>query len=163
MYKLGDIVYFEHLYFKDGFKDNKKNRPCVVLASYEKGENSYIFCMPLTSKISAFNEKPYNYMVISNIIYNYKKLSFVKLDNLFEINEVHAYDTGMSLCEENIKSLKDRILSYNNRNKLYQLLKKVIKHQDLIDEKEEKERKKQKRLEKTLKRREAKRKNVQNT
>lgn len=65
MYKIGDIVYFNHIKFKDGVVDNKMKRPCVVLCSYnEFEEESILFCMPLTSKITSLNKNPDNYMLI---------------------------------------------------------------------------------------------------
>lgn len=163
MYKIGDIVYFNHIIFSDGIKDNKKKRPCVVLCSYNEFEReSILFCMPLTSKISSFNKNYDNYMFISNVIYDYKKLSFIKLDNLFIKNACDAHDTGMTLNEENIASLKSRIINYKTKKEIYKFLLKALEYNELLEQKEKKELKKQRKLERTLKRREAKNNNVKN-
>lgn len=93
MYKLGDIVIVDKIKFRDGVYDNKENRPCMVLCSYK----DYLFCMPCTSQIKSFNKNPYNYLIIPTIIYCEKKLSFLKVDNLFKIDSKVAKDTGLSV------------------------------------------------------------------
>ena len=82
MFKLGEIVYHDTLYFSDGQKDNKKNRPCIVI--YNNPDKKYGITIPLTSTIKSFNKNNKNYSFIPHVIYSERKLNFVKINNILK-------------------------------------------------------------------------------
>lgn len=151
MYKLGDIIVTDKIKFRDGTYDNKKNRPCMVLFSYE----DYVFCLPCTSQTKSFNKNPNDYFIIPTIIFSEKKLSFLKLNNLLKINNKIVRDTGLSvgLTEQNIRLLRKRISNFSEKGfEEYILLEKIFE----LDDKLKKQQAKDRKLEKKLKRKEAK-------
>lgn len=151
MYKLGDIIVTDKIKFRDGTYDNKKNRPCMVLSSYE----DYVFCLPCTSQTKSFNKNPNDYFIIPTIIFSEKKLSFLKLNNLLKIDNKAVRDTGLSivLTKENIRLLKERISNFSKKGlEEYILLEKIFE----LDDKLRKQQEKDKKLAKKLKRKESK-------
>lgn len=147
MYKPGDIVCFNNIIFKDGVKDNKNNRPCIVISSFSEFQGEVIlFCMPLTSNVKTFNKHPDRYALISQVLYNEKRLSFVKVDNLFLKNEVDAIDTGITISKENIDIIYRKISIFAQKEKEYALLDRLIKYQQMVIEKEKKRNSKIKKL-----------------
>lgn len=77
MFKSGEIVYHDELYFEDKILDSKYKRPCVVLYEIEIDGIKYVCTCPLTSQIKTFNKKPQNYVLIPTVIYNYRKVLLI--------------------------------------------------------------------------------------
>lgn len=97
MYNKGEIVIINNLEFKDGAKDCKNNRPCIILYS---SENHVCIC-PLTSSIKGFNRRPSNYYFIPEVVYNYHKLSFAKIDNII-IRDITECQSANILVNESV-------------------------------------------------------------
>lgn len=155
MFKKGNIVYHDNIVFSDGCVDTKKNRPCVVLFEVGVNNNDYVCTVPLTSRIKSLNKHPYKYQFVSDVVYDYKKFSFVKLDDvrLYNIGETH--DTNINLSEEMSDRIIDRIKNYDNSN--LKFIKEYLEYIELFDKIEEKEKSKQKRIERKNKRQNLKR------
>ena len=136
--KVGNIVYFDNLVFSDGVKDDKKRRPCIVLANYDYNDKKYLFCVPVTSSIRSFNKKNYNHMLIPEPIYNYKKLCFAKIDNLFMQEEVYANYTNIILGDVSMNQIKRKIMEYPSNNLLYQIMRDLINIEKLDSKKSKK-------------------------
>ena len=117
MYRLGDIVYFDNLKFPGGYDDEKKNRPCVVL--FEEDDN--IYCFTITSSTKMFNKKPNNFILISNVLYNYHKLSFINLKSMIKRNKNDANYEG-KINHENILLLKERIKTLKDNNEKFKFI-----------------------------------------
>lgn len=155
MFNEGDIVYHDNLYFQNKILDNKKNRPCIVLYEIEIDGINYICTCPLTSQIKSFNKKPQNYVLIPDIIYNYKKISFANISSVGLRKEENTHKTNIPINKTVVSLIKNKIMN----SKISEL--KEIKQQLLQIEKE-KSTKNQKKLSKQLKnekRRNAKRAN----
>lgn len=154
MYKIGEIVYHDELYFRDGNKDEKSNRPCIVV--YDNELEEYVLTIPLTSKVDSFNRKNYNYYFIPDIIYNYHKLSFVKLDNINKETYNNTHTTGQYINIEQVEKILYKMRNNINNKNYTELIDLVI--ESLIDTKkqEEKEQEKQRKLERKLKKQQAK-------
>lgn len=160
MYKIGEIVYHDELYFRDGNKDEKNNRPCIVIYNNEVEE--YVLTIPLTSKVETFNKKNYNYYFIPDIIYNYRKLSFVKLDNINKETYNNTHTTGQYINDEQIEKILHKI-EININNKEYKdLINLIIESINNTKKQEEKEEEKQRKLERKLRRQLAKSTNILN-
>lgn len=143
MFKLGEIVYHKNLYFSDGQKDNKQNRPCIILDIDSKRKK--IITVPLTSNVKSFNKNNHNYVFIPYIVYNYYKLSFVKIDCLMEEDFHNTYKTGMNIDKNTF--LKILIKASNNlKNKKYK--ENIENHIYQICDEEKQAEKEQKRLRK---------------
>ncbi len=153
MFKIGDVVYHDELYFKDGCKDTKQNRPCIVI--YNNSEENYVLTIPLTSQIKSFNKKNLNYFFIPDVIYNYRKLNFVKLDNINKSSYDNTHEIGISINIDLVEKILLK-LKRNNKTKYVELIDLIIESINIEKNKEEKEEKKQKKLERQLKRKEAK-------
>lgn len=157
MFNEGDIVYHDNLYFQNRTLDNKKNRPCIVLYEIEINGINYICTCPLTSQIKSFNKKPQNYVLIPDIIYNYKKISFANISSVGLRKEEDTHKTNIPIDKKVVSLIKDKIMN----SKISEL--KEIKQQLLqIENDKEKSIKNQKKLSKQLKiekRRNAKRAN----
>lgn len=138
MYKLGDIVCFDNLIFEDGVRDKKTDRPCMVLCTYTtSNDEELLFCMPFTSQIKNFNKRPYSYFIVPDIIFSVKKLSFVKINNLFVKNISDAKDTGLSvnLSKESINNLRSKINRYSKKEgKYYSIVELILDYNEKIDE-----------------------------
>lgn len=158
MFKLGEIVYHNELHFLDKIMDNKRNRPCIVIFNDEI--NQKVITIPLTTKINSFNKHYNNYVFIPHIIYNYRKLNFVKIDNLLVNEYCNTHSTNMILDKETLLHILKKALT-NSQNKKYEMIieDNIHKIETLIKQ-EEKEKKHIKKLERTRKRQKAKR-NVQ--
>lgn len=155
MFNEGDIVYHDNLYFQNKILDNKKNRPCIVLYEIEIDGINYVCTCPLTSQIKSFNKKPQNYVLIPDIIYNYKKISFANISSVGLRKEENTHKTNIPIDKIVVSLIKNKIMN----SKISEL--KEIKQQLLQIEKE-KSTKNQKKLSKQLKnekRRNAKRAN----
>lgn len=82
----------------------KSNRPCVVLFSIKR-EDRYLICTaPLTSSVKSFNKYPSRYCFVPEVIYNYRKLNFVNLENISLHSERDTFSTDIRI--EKMKFLK---------------------------------------------------------
>lgn len=157
MFNEGDIVYHDNLYFQNKILDNKKNRPCVVLYEIEIDGINYICTCPLTSQIKSFNKKPQNYVLIPDIIYNYKKISFANISSVGLRKEEDTHKTNIPIDKKVVSLIKDKIMNSKISN-----LKEIKQQLLQIENDKEKSIKNQKKLSKKLKnekRRNAKRAN----
>lgn len=149
MFKLGEIVYHDILYFKDGTKDNKKNRPCIVI--YNNSEKEYVITVPITSTIQSFNKKKENYSFIPHVIYSEKKLNFVKLDNIIKNNYKNTHTTGMIIDKNTLLSILNKALKIKSNKKFNELLTNIIENINYEEIKQEKAKKLEKMHKKTIK------------
>lgn len=155
MFKLGEIVYHDHLYFNDGIKDNKQNRPCIVI--YSNDATKTVITIPLTSSIKSFNRKNNNYVFIPYIIYNYHKLNFVKIDSILKNSYNNTHSTQMILDNQTLLKILNKSLANYKNQKYNQIIQYSIDLINEITKQEEKKNKKTKKLERTNRRRNAKR------
>lgn len=130
MFNEGDIVYHDNLYFQNKILDNKKNRPCIVLYEIEIDGINYVCTCPLTSQIKSFNKKPQNYVLIPDIIYNYKKISFANISSVGLKKEENTHKTNIPINKIVVSLIKNKIMN----SKISEL--KEIKQQLLQIEKE---------------------------
>ena len=127
MFIVGSIVYHDSIVFKDGRTDTKQNRPCVVI--YNDTRKKKLYTMPITSNERCFNKKPYLYTFITNTIYNYKKLSFVKVNDILKNSYSTSHDTGIILDDKDMIRILEK--AYNLReneqyhDKIYKSLNKL--------------------------------------
>ena len=104
--KLGDIVYFKYLVFKDGVKDKKENRPCIYLFEECSNDVNYVYTIPITSTLYRFNKDKKNKLIlIPETIFNYKKLSFAKVDGIIKSLKKDMIFSNISLTCETMKYL----------------------------------------------------------
>lgn len=162
MFEPGNIVYHDNLIFNDSIKDNKEKRPCIVLFSIYRNNQAHVCTCPLTSQVKTFNKHPRKYLFIPEVIYNYKKLSFVKLEDIRFYKEEETHDTGLRVDNETLSILASKIKNYNpKKNKrlreVLNIVKEVYEYIGLFDIIEEREIKKQNKILKNEKRRMAKR------
>lgn len=152
MIKPGDIVWHDNLIFNDKFKDQKEKRPCIVLFTFDDkdGERQICTC-PVTSSVKTFNKNPNKYLLITDVIYNYHKFSFAKLDdiNFYPISETHS--TGITVDMKNVDDILKR--ANKNSNKFsdlekYKLLQRMLLYLTVFKQIEEKELKRQERQKK---------------
>lgn len=111
MFNEGDIVYHDNLYFQNKILDNKKNRPCVVLYEIEIDGINYVCTCPLTSQIKSFNKKPQNYVLIPDIIYNYKKISFANISSVGLREEENTHKTNILIDKTVVSLIKNKIMN----------------------------------------------------
>lgn len=123
---VGNIVYFDELRFKDGKIDNKKNRPCVVVSKIEREGESFLLCVPVTSSFKSFNNYNYKYTLIPEPIYNYHKMCFAKLDNLFMMKESLAYDTSIMLGNISMNIIVRKLYYYPDESVIYNLFRESV-------------------------------------
>ena len=151
MFKLGEIVYHDTLYFSDGQKDNKKNRPCIVI--YNNPDKKYGITIPLTSTIKSFNKNNKNYSFIPHVIYSERKLNFVKINNILKNSYYNTHTTSMIIDKETLVLILNKALKLKSNSKFRDLFIDIIENIKF----EEKEQIKIKKLEKINKRKQAKR------
>ncbi len=146
MFKKGDIVYHDDFKFLDGTKDQKIKRPCLVLFSVVLEDGEYVCTCPFTSQVNTFNKRPYNYQFVPYVIYNYKKLNFIKLNCASIYKGESTHSTGMKLDSKTVNSVVQKLIvnkdSYPNIE-LYDFIVKYFEYSKLFDILEEKEIKKQ--------------------
>ena len=151
MFKLGEIVYHDTLYFSDGQKDNKKNIPCIVI--YNNPDKKYGITIPLTSTIKSFNKNNKNYSFIPHVIYSERKLNFVKINNILKNSYDNTHTTSMIIDKETLVLILNKALKLKSNSKFRDLFIDIIENIKF----EEKEQIKIKKLEKINKRKQAKR------
>jgi len=104
--KLGDIVYFNDLIFKDGKKDKKENRSCIYLFEEDINDICYVYSIPIISKLLRFNNINDDSLVfIPETIYNYRKLSFAKVDGIIKLPKEDMKYSGITLSSGTIKKI----------------------------------------------------------
>lgn len=151
MYKTGDVVYHDELYFNDKIKDNKKKRPCVVLFETTIDNKEYVCTCPLTSQVKTFNKNHNNYIFIPQVIYKYEKLSFAKVNSTSLKLLDNTHSTSISVDDRTVLLIKRKILTHEYENMEDVKYHLILNEQKLISE--EKELKKErKNLRKELKR-----------
>lgn len=159
MFEKGRIVYHDKVIFGDNQIDLKQKRPCVVLFSTEYDGKSYVCTCPFTSQVKSFNRHPECYEFISEQIYEYRKLSFAKLDSirLYPIEETHR--TPYVLDETIVDSIVNAYfrMPIKEENDYMNKIKYLLEYDMLFSELEKREILKVKRLERNNRRREAKR------
>lgn len=154
MFESGNVVYHDNLKFKDNVYDSKPKRPCIVLYTIEREDGLYICTCPITSQIKSFNKYPDNHFLIPEVIYNEKKINFAKLNNLDYHHESVTHETGISIGENSMNLLIERIINYNTEDNDIIQIKEYLKSIKTIKDMEQKQ--KIKKLSKNEKRRIAK-------
>ena len=124
--KLGDIIYFNNLVFKDGKKDIKYNRPCIYLFEENIDGKDFVFSIPITSRIVRFNNvKNDSLILIPETIYNYRKLSFAKIDGIISTQKNEMIGTEITLANETINNILTKTIEITDdielRKKLIEL------------------------------------------
>jgi len=161
MFDTGEIVVHKNLRFNDNRYDEKENRPCVVLFCIEKDDRNLICTAPLTSSIKSFNKKPYKYCLIPDVVYNYRKLNFVSLENVNFHTESDTKSVGIHISEDEVKKIIKRFERYSPHTEklknIYDEIIEYINYIEYLEIKEAKENAKELKKERDLKRRNAKR------
>ena len=124
--EFGKIVYFNKLVFKDGIIDEKENRPCVVMGVYEEKNKQYVLCLPITSSIYSFNRYPSKYVLIPQTIYNYRKICFAKMDNLFANDVNLVKSSGYILDKVSFDLLVNKLMTFPDETKLYRIAREIL-------------------------------------
>lgn len=124
MFIKGEIVYHDNIIFPDGIEDSKKCRPCIVLFELVLEGNLYCVTCPITSKVNKFNRFPENLMLIPDVVYSYRKLSFAKTNQflLKPISQTHK--TGKFVR----KDFADKLIEKLKESKIeeYDFLRKYL-------------------------------------
>lgn len=155
----GDIIYHKELIFNDKVKDKKQDRPCVVIFREDRLDGEYVYSVPLTSQVKAFNKKPKSYCLMPEIIYNYKKLSFAKIEGVTCSRIDNICETGLKIDETTMEVIIRKIENIKvkkQQKELYEHIKKILIYIKLFDELEKKEQNKERKLKKAEKRRKSK-------
>lgn len=122
-FSVGDIVYFNRLKFNDGDIDKKEKRPCIILnIKNNNSGNPLLYCIPVTTNTLRFNNHNNEYVMIIEPIYNYKKISYAKLNNLFLVNAMYAHKTEIKLSQKCINIITEKLKLYyseQKHNKIY--------------------------------------------
>ena len=128
MFDIGEIVTHENLQFNDNRYDEKENRPCVVLFCIQKDDRYLICTAPLTSSVRSFNKRPYKYCLIPEVVYNYKKLNFVSLENIGLHTEKDTQSAEIHISEDEVKKIIERFKRYKpHTDKLKNMYDKIAK------------------------------------
>lgn len=122
MYKFGDLVYFDDLYFSKNTKDNKKGRPCVVLCN----DNDKLYICAITSRVNRVNKHPFHYMLISNNIRYYGVLSFIKHTSPILIDNRGIHSMNMSLMDVDKEKLMSKLTYSSENSKNKEVFKKIL-------------------------------------
>lgn len=155
-YQCGDIIYHDDLIFLDGVKDNKKMRPCIVLFSEDRKDNTYVYSVPLTSQLETFNKQPKKHVLIPEVVYRNRCFSFAKVSDVVCCPVDKVNSTGIKLDKNTIQSVIRKVYSVHVRkNKInyYKHLKKMLIYDKLFDEIDIREEKKERKRQKVLRRR----------
>lgn len=144
MYKTGDVIYLDKLYFSSNVKDKKKNRPCLVLFSeLDQNKREKIYFCPLTTSQHHFNNGPMFHHMIEHPVFN-NRLSFAKINVIryaYKDNGVHH--TGITLKKEafdaiqKICLLADRIKDVNpDLNHIFNCMNSFVRPLELNETEE---------------------------
>lgn len=128
---------------------------CIIF--YRTGRKKYVCTCPFTSQVKSFNRNPNIYKFIPEQIYKYKKLSFAKLDSIRFYLEEETHPTPYLLDEQMVDSIIESFYRMKKRNTRIEEIKYYLEYERLFSQLEQRESIRMKKLEKTLKRRAAKR------
>ncbi len=145
MFNPGDIVNSDKVILIDNKIDNAQNRSCVVLFSLDLKNGTKVFACPLTKQKKTFNKHPENYFLIPNIICDYFKLDFAKIDNIVIFNAEDLHDTGIKLDAETLNRILEKIKTCEpgeTQKEQYKYIKEIISYIELFAKLEKKASKK---------------------
>ena len=130
MYKFGDLVYFDELYFSKNTKDEKDKRPCVVLCNHkDKDGNDMLYICEVTSRVNKVNKYPNSYTLISKNIKYYGVLSFIKHSYPFLVKNEGVHPMNISLDDVDKERILDKFTKLSevskNSNKFKYILEKI--------------------------------------
>ena len=135
--RIGDIIYHKELIFSDGEIDCKHNRPCIFLFEEEVEGEKFVVNIPLSSQIKTFNKQE-DTMLIPDVIYRYRTLSFAKIGNVVISPLENITETGRSVSQNTVFQILDKIMEYEpteDQIEFYKYLKinieKIIVNQDV--------------------------------
>lgn len=154
MFEPGTIVYHKHLVFRDGNKDNKKRRPCVVLFSVETKEAIKICTCPFTTNVNHFNKDRSRYQFIPEA-FKVHNLNFAKIDNaaFHEVEDTYCIECP-AVSKATLSILLLRIKDYCRSN-IYQVdarsIADFIDYVELFDQLNEKQNNQHQKRKKPLK------------
>ena len=145
---IGEIIIQENLVFSDGKKDEKKGRPCIYLYSEIKDGKKVTYSIPLTSKLESFNRQSDRYAFIPEVIYNNKKLSFARVDNVVEKQETKITPLGIKLNRQNVILLIKKMQQYDYKNNIefYRDILNMLSYIEKIEEQKNKPSKQKKKI-----------------
>ena len=161
MIQSGMIVRQDYTMIRDRLDQHNRERLSVVLYSDIIDDKEYVATCPITRSYSSVKKWPDNYCYVGYMVYDLNRLSIVKINDLklYPINVVHP--TGIIVEDETLKKIYRSIMNFKEpceKQELYGLVRDYIESNKLAESlKEEKRRKK---LERNLRRREAKRLNI---
>ena len=163
MFEIGEIVYHDNFIFNDGeMIDEKENRPCIVLFTFNYNDRSIVCTCPLTTNIKSFNKYPGKYILIQEVIYNQRKLSFLNLENISIHEDSSTHKTNISVSKDVVNNIIFKFRGYSPKSeklkKIYDDIIKVLDYIQLFDDLECELLKKENKKEKVNKRRLAKQK-----
>ena len=144
--KFGSIVYVKKLVFSDGVEDSKSNRPCIYLYEELIIGKKYAYIIPVTSNVERFNKDSSKYAFISETLYNYKKLSFAKIDSILVVPTGQIIPTEKTLTDNTLKNILKKIKEFKpiqEDRKKYEIMNDTLKY---LEPKIEKPQKKIKQL-----------------
>lgn len=161
MFEMGEIVHHDNLKFNDNNYDQKKNRPCVVLFSIEREGRQLICTAPLTSSVNSFNKHPQRYCLIPEVIHNYKKLSFVNLEQISFHTDHDTESVGIHIGKDVVYNIIERFKCYkpytDNLKSMHDEIIKYISYIELFDKIDQREVQQEEKQSRKLKRKQAKR------
>ena len=148
--KFGSIVYVKKLVFSDGVEDAKTNRPCIYLYEELINRKKYAYIIPVTSNVKRFNKDSSKYAFISETLYNYKKLSFAKIDSILVVPAEQIIPTEKLLSDNTLKKILKRLREFKpirEDRKKYEIMNDTLKY---LEPKVEKPQKKNKTIKKII-------------
>ena len=125
MFKKGEIVYHDNLIFCNGKKDKKKYRPCVVLFEFFINDIGYVCTVPITSSIKSFNKHDC-FILLSQILYSYKKLNFAEINNLLLNPSIETHRTNIVLNKRDLEVILKKVSNYNYNSMQETILKNTL-------------------------------------
>ena len=129
--KLGSVVYQKKLIFSDGMEDVKANRPCIYLYEEILDGKKYAYIIPITSNVKRFNQDSSRYVFIPETLYNYKKFSFAKIDNILVVPAEEIIPAEKLLSDNTLKNVLKRLKEFkpNRENKeKYEIINDTLKY-----------------------------------
>jgi hypothetical protein len=126
--RTGDIVYHDRIVFPAGRKDEKKNRPCILLYMTENEKDPLICSCIITSQVATFNKHPDRLWLVPFPLYSERKLSFAKLDRIVFNNEGETHHTGMCLDRKSTCMLLEKVICYICTNEFIRNREDILKN-----------------------------------
>lgn len=125
----------------------------LVLLYIINPAQKYVITIPITSTTESFNKNNKNYSFIPHVIYSERKLNFVKINNILKNSYDNTHTTSMIIDKETLVLILNKALKLKSNSKFRDLFIDIIENIKF----EEKEQKRIKKLEKSNKRKQAKR------